>query len=113
MRNLSSNPHQSPATLVAIDEFGFIIDERMWTPELARHIAQQEGIHELTERHWLLLDHLRQKYQELGGMPGIRSVCRASGVPKHEVHRLFDSCVSVWKIAGLADPGEEARNYMS
>lgn len=96
----------------AFDEYGFIIDENVWTPELAQQIANREGI-DLTERHWLVLNHLRNKYQTLGGMPGIRSVCRSSGVPKHEVQRLFDSCVNVWKIAGLVDPGEEARNYMA
>lgn len=112
MLNTQRNPGSALPITEAFDEFGFIIDEASWTPELAKQIAIREGVGELNERHWLVINHLREKYQELGAMPGIRSVCRSSGVIKAEVHLLFGRCVNVWKVAGLADPGAEARNYM-
>jgi len=28
-------------------------------------------------------------------------------------HMLFPSCLAAWRIAGLPDPGEEAKAYLS
>jgi tRNA 2-thiouridine synthesizing protein E len=31
---------------------------------------------------------------------------------EHGVQRLFGGCREAWRIAGLPNPGEEAKNYM-
>jgi hypothetical protein len=40
------------------------------------------------------------------------NVCRELDLTEDCVHRLFGGPVEAWKIAGLPDPGEEARAYM-
>jgi len=96
-----------------LDEDGFLIDGMKWNQALAERIAAREGIEALEERHWRLLRHVRERYQALGGMPGMRRVCRATGIPREEIYMLFGGCLPVWRIAGLPNPGEEARSYMS
>ena len=113
MTYTNTNTAYGQTLQVSFDKFGFLINEQVWTSELANQIALREGVETLGDRHWLVINHLRDKYQSFGGMPGIRSVCRSSGVPKHEVQQLFGTCMNVWKIAGLADPGPEVRNYMA
>jgi dissimilatory sulfite reductase related protein len=101
-------PEQEPL----FDEGGFLIDSSLWTEELAGGLAWQEGIGELTEAHWRVILHLRARFHALGGMPSMRRVCRAIGLSREAIYRLFGGCLRVWRIAGLPDPGEEAKAYM-
>jgi len=45
-------------------------------------------------------------------LPSLRRVCRATGLSRDEVHDLFGGCLPVWRIAGLPNPGEEAKAYL-
>ncbi len=95
------------------DGSGYLIDHLSWSEQLARDLAQQEGVGELSEQHWQVLRHIRERYLSLGALPNMRQVCRATGIPRWKVHNLFGSCLSIWRIAGLPDPGEEAKAYLS
>jgi tRNA 2-thiouridine synthesizing protein E len=95
------------------DAEGFLIDHSLWSESMARDLAQQEGVGELGEQHMHLLNHIRDRYLNLGALPNMRLVCRATGIPRHKVHHLFGSCLSIWRIAGLPDPGEEAKAYLN
>ena len=95
------------------DQDGFLIDGTKWNEALAERIAWREGVGALDERHWTLLHHIRDRHQALGGMPGMRRVCRATGISREEVYALFGGCLPLWRIAGLPNPGEEARSYLS
>ncbi|MEW8506868.1 MAG: TusE/DsrC/DsvC family sulfur relay protein [Candidatus Thiodiazotropha sp.] len=95
------------------DRAGFLIDHQTWSEQLARDLAREEGVGELGEKHWQLLHHIRERYLNLGALPNMRLVCRATGIPRWKVHNLFGSCMSIWRIAGLPDPGEEAKSYLS
>ncbi len=102
-----------PSLAGLFDELGFLLSPDLWTEVLAEQIAQQQGIDSLGEKHWRVIHHIRAKYLEVGGLPAMRLVCRAVSLSKQEVYDLFGGCLSVWRIAGLPDPGEEARTYMS
>lgn len=95
-----------------LDEGGFLIDPALWTEALARRFAWREGVGELSEDHWRVILHVRDRFHALGGMPSMRRVCRATGLSREAIHGLFGSCLRVWRIAGLPDPGEEAKAYM-
>jgi len=97
---------------VLFDELGFLIDPAEWTETLAMRLAVQDGIGSLTKQHWLVIRFVRNRYLQLGAIPPVRSVCRNSTVSREELKLLFGSCFEVWRLAGLPDPGEEARNYM-
>lgn len=95
-----------------IDENGFMLDPSQWSREFSISKAREIGV-TLTDRHWDLIDFVREKFIKLGSLPPMRSVCKAAGFDKHELKSQFGSCIVLWKIAGLPDPGEEARTYMN
>lgn len=94
------------------DEDGYLLDQDLWDQGLGQAIALQEGIDSLNERHWRIINHVRERYFALGGVPSMRRVCRATSISQVEVYDLFGSCLSIWRIAGLPNPGEEAKAYM-
>ncbi len=97
---------------VLIDKEGYLLDPLDWTRAFTEGRAREADI-ELTDKHWHLIEIIRDKYLRLGALPPIRSVCKAVGFEKHELKRQFGSCLNLWRIAGLPNPGEEAVAYMN
>jgi len=95
------------------DADGFLAHPEDWSPNLARKIAWMEGVDELGAKHWEVIRLVRDRYHAIGALPVMRLVCRAAGIDPHNAHKLFSSCSSLWRIAGLPNPGEEARSYMN
>jgi tRNA 2-thiouridine synthesizing protein E len=95
------------------DEDGFLSESENWTPSLAEDLARQAGLSELTAKHWEVIHHVREHYFSLGALPVMRLICRAVGLDPNKGHQLFSSCKSLWRIAGLPNPGEEAKSYMN
>ena len=95
------------------DEDGFLSDTESWTPSLTEDLARQAGLSELTAKHWEVIHHVRERYFALGALPVMRLVCRAVGLDPKKAHQLFSSCKDLWRIAGLPNPGEEAKSYMN
>ena len=98
---------------LAFDDEGFLVDPLAWTPALAEQLARLDGMAGLGARHWQIIDLVRARWFGLGALPVMRLVCRAVQVDPQAAHRLFRSCRSLWRIAGLPDPGDEARAYMN
>jgi tRNA 2-thiouridine synthesizing protein E len=95
------------------DRDGFFADPHLWDRRVAERIARYEGIAALTAKHWEVIDHVRGQYFLTGALPVMRLVCRATGLDRHKAHKLFGSCRSLWRVAGLPNPGEEANAYMN
>lgn len=104
-----------PAALATanFDEDGYLIDPEIWDADMGQAIASQEGVGALNERHWRVIDHIRERYFRLGGVPNLRRVCRATSLSKFEIYGLFGSCLAIWRIAGLPNPGEEVKAYLN
>lgn len=98
---------------VRFDEDGFLAEPENWTPGLAEHLACQAGMGELGAKHWEVIHLVRERYFSIGALPVMRLICRAAGLDPHDAHQLFSSCRSLWCIAGLPNPGEEAKSYMN
>jgi tRNA 2-thiouridine synthesizing protein E len=94
------------------DDHGFLAKPDLWNRDLALRIAAQLGLRELTESHWLVIDYLREHYVEKSALPWEEHLCRELDLVRDCVHRLFGGAIEAWQIAGLPDPGEEARTYM-
>ncbi len=95
------------------DPDGFLAEPLLWNRQVAERIARADGIPHLTAKHWEVIDHVRGKYFQLGSLPVMRLVCRAAGLDRHKAHKLFGSCRGLWRMAGLPNPGEEAKAYMN
>lgn len=92
---------------------GYLEDPDLWTRELALGIAADEGIGEMTEPHWQLVDQLREHYLTAGNLPVQHTLCHQLDLAPRCIIDLFGGLIPAWKIAGLPDPGEEARAYMA
>lgn len=112
MRLQTDRQSRHPTAARNFDEDGYLVDVELWDEELAQAIALQEGLGDLEENHWKVVHHLRERYLALGGMPSMRRVCRATGIPKVTIYDLFGSCLTIWRIAGLPNPGEEVKTYL-
>lgn len=97
---------------LAFDEDGFLIDPSLWTEQMGRIIAEIRGIGPLHSDHWMILHYLRDRYLRLGAIPPLRRICRNSTLSRKDIKTLFRNCLEVWRIAGLPNPGEEAKAYM-
>jgi tRNA 2-thiouridine synthesizing protein E len=113
MTQTAIQPANTTSAPPLCDAGGFLIDHHLWSEQLARDLALKEGVGDLGESHWQVLRHIRERYLSLGALPNMRLVCRATGIPREKIHSLFGSCLSIWRIAGLPDPGEEAKSYLS
>lgn len=117
MDRLDSAVPQSGSEPVApslgFDEDGFLLDTTSWNPEVGRIIAAQNGIGPLNDAHWKVIHFLRDRYLRLGAIPPMRRICRNSSLSKMELKQMFGSCLQVWRIAGLPNPGEEAKAYLN
>ncbi len=93
-------------TPVEVDAEGFLEDPSDWNEEIAADIAAGEGIDELTDRHWMVVNYMRDTYLEEGSAPSIRTLGKASGVPIKELYQLFPKgpAKKVAYVAGLKKP---------
>lgn len=89
-----------------IDEDGFIQEPEAWTKDVAIALAKTEGVEELGEDHWKLVNYLREYYLEFGIAPMIRKLCKATGFKLNKVYELFPSgpAKGACKVAGLPKP---------
>jgi tRNA 2-thiouridine synthesizing protein E len=97
---------------VFFDEDGFLLDPLVWTPGLAHEVARSDGIGPLNHNHLAIINFVRDRYLRLGAMPLMRRVCRANHLKRGAIKELFGSCKNMWRVAGLPNPGEEAKAYM-
>ncbi|MBI3153912.1 MAG: TusE/DsrC/DsvC family sulfur relay protein [Burkholderiales bacterium] len=102
----------SRPTRPSFDERSNLVDTGRWDPALAEALACEAGIEQLGPEHWRAIEHVRGKYHALGSLPVMRLVCRAAGIEPGSAQTLFRGCASLWRIAGLPNPGEEALAYM-
>jgi len=93
-------------TQVELDEDGNLKNLCDWNEEIANELASQEGIDELTDRHWLVINYMREKYEENGDAPSIRKLTKESGVATKELYQLFPKgpAKKAARIAGLPKP---------
>ncbi|WP_428608550.1 TusE/DsrC/DsvC family sulfur relay protein [Sedimenticola sp.] len=103
----------SVLSTLGFDEDGFLCDAETWNDRVAETLAELEGVAPLQNAHWRVIRFVRDRYLRLGAIPPMRRICRSSELSKDEVKGLFGGCLQVWRIAGLPNPGEEAKSYLS
>ena len=98
---------------IEVDGNGFLVNQDDWNEELAAVIAAQEGIDELTQRHWDVINYLRDEYiNNAGNQPnmrnitkGMQSVWDVKKVDTKAIYELFPlgPAKQAGKIAGLPE----------
>lgn len=88
------------------DADGHLANRNDWNEQVALDLAKEEGIENLTDRHWLVINFMRKEFNEKGDAPSIRRLTKESGVDTKELYALFPKgpAKKSAKIAGLPKP---------
>ncbi len=88
-----------------VDDEGFLQQPDQWDRGVAEAMAADLEM-TLTDRHWLVIDYMRNTYLETGQAPTIRSLGKQSGVPVKELYQLFPKGPAklAAKLAGIPKP---------
>ncbi len=91
---------------VEVDDDGFIVNGETWSESVAAALASADGISELTEKHWKVINYLRDYYQKFGIAPMVRKLCKETGLSLAEIYELYPAgpAQGACKIAGLCKP---------
>lgn len=90
---------------------GYLENLEDWSKELAEHMAKEEGI-ELSERHWDLIEFLRDEYiNNNANQPNTRNILKAMSekwgqkLAQKDIYDLFpkDPSKQGGRIAGLPE----------
>jgi dissimilatory sulfite reductase related protein len=89
-----------------VDEDGFLEDPDLWSKEVGALFAPTEGVEDMTDDHWVVVDFIRSYYIEFGTAPMIRKLCKSTKTDLKRVYELFPSgpAKGACKIAGLPKP---------
>ncbi|RMF73383.1 MAG: TusE/DsrC/DsvC family sulfur relay protein [Acidobacteria bacterium] len=91
---------------IEVDEDGFMQNPEQWNEQVAAALATTEGVEELTEEHWKVIQYLRDYYLQFGVAPMIRKLTKETGFPLKKIYELFPSgpAKGACKVAGLPKP---------
>ena len=91
---------------VQVNDEGFMTDPSEWNKDIAVVIASEEGVAEMTDAHWKVIDYCRQVGLESGSAPTLRNITNGAGVPTKQLFGLFPKgpAKKVAKISGLGKP---------
>ena len=87
-------------------EDGFMVQPELWNKELAELIAKEDGINELTEDHWKIINIIRDTYNEKQMAPMVRTICKETGLKLKQIYELFPlgPARGACRVAGLPKP---------
>lgn len=91
---------------IQVDDDGFMEEPELWNEQVALALAFTEGVEELTEDHWKVVNYLRDYYLRFGVAPMIRKLCKETKFSLKEIYELFPSgpAKGACKVAGLHKP---------
>jgi dissimilatory sulfite reductase related protein len=90
-----------------LNEEGFLLHPEEWDHEVAKFLAKTaEGLDNLTDNHWAVIEFIRQYYLEKAVAPMIRLICQKTGLKLKQIYELFPSgpAKGAAKLAGLPKP---------
>lgn len=92
---------------IELNQEGFMVNPEEWDGEVAVVLAKtEEGIDNLTQDHWAVINYIRDYYVEKNLAPMVRKVCKNTGFPLKYIFDLFPSgpAKGACKVAGLPKP---------
>jgi tRNA 2-thiouridine synthesizing protein E len=90
---------------IDVNTEGYLTQTNQWNEKIAEAIAQQEQIGPLTDKHWEVLQYLRQQ-QAKGTALSIRGIGKSGVVDIQTFYALFPNgpLKKASKIAGIPKP---------
>ncbi|MFH1136468.1 MAG: TusE/DsrC/DsvC family sulfur relay protein [Pseudomonadota bacterium] len=89
-----------------VDEDGFLQSLDQWNHEWVDYVKESEGISDLTDEHWKVINMLQDYYKKNGIAPMVRILSKVTGFKLKYIYELFPSGPGkgACKMAGLAKP---------
>ena len=91
---------------ILFDNEGFLWNMEDWTEEVAKTLADESGLREMTETHWRVIRFMRDYFVDQGRAPLNARLKSGLGMTLMELERLFPEGIrrGARKIAGLPNP---------
>ncbi len=92
---------------VQVNDEGYMAVPTEWDKDIARAIALEEGISELTDAHWKVIDWARDTAKGMNWhSPTLRQITVGTSTPTKDLFALFPKgpAKKVARIAGLGKP---------
>ena len=91
---------------IEFDHDGFMAEPDRWNDEIALAIASEEGIDEMTDEHWKVVNFIRKYWKENDVAPTVRMLCQETGVGLRQIYKLFTAgpARGACRVAGLPKP---------
>ncbi len=89
-----------------VDGDGFLVNPQLWNEEIAALFAKHDGTGQLNEKHWAIINFIRNHWLENDMAPMVRKICQNTGLRLKEIYTLFPMgpAKGACKIAGLPKP---------
>jgi len=90
-----------------VDEDGFLLKGmEEWCDEWVEYVKSIEGITDMTDEHWKVINALQDYYKKNGIAPMVRILSKTTGFPLKRIYELFPSGPGkgACKMAGLPKP---------
>jgi len=89
-----------------VDEDGFLQGFDSWNRDWVDYVKTEEGISEITDEHWKVINMLQDYYKKNGIAPMVRILSKVTGFKLKYIYELFPSGPGkgACKMAGLAKP---------
>jgi len=90
----------------ALDEDGFLKTLSGWSRSMAQTLAENNDIGPLSEDHWRVIEYVKSFYEAHATGPPVVKICKATGLSRTEICRLFPCGVArgAYRLAGLPRP---------
>ena len=91
---------------VDFDDEGFMTNPDQWNEDIAKVLAEEEGIPELTQGHMKVINFIRADFKEKGTAPTIRRMNKVGGIATKDLYEWFPKgpAKKAAKISGLGKP---------
>lgn len=89
-----------------VDEDGFLQSLDSWNKDWVEYVKEEEGISDVTDEHWKVINMLQEYYEKNGIAPMVRILSKVTGFKLKYIYELFPSGPGkgACKMAGLAKP---------
>lgn len=91
---------------IQVNDEGFMTNPDEWSKDIAVELAKEEGIAELSDAHWKVIEFCRQSAGTSGTAPTLRTITSGTGISTKEMFSLFPKgpAKKVARISGLGKP---------
>jgi tRNA 2-thiouridine synthesizing protein E len=89
-----------------VDEDGFLQSPELWDRNVALDFATTEGLADMTENHWKVVQYVREYWLQNDIAPMVRKMCKETGFKLSDIYDMFPSgpAKGACKVAGLPKP---------